>query len=253
MYVLSKLVAALISPLGTALALMALALWAIWRGHRRVAGWTLLIAWGWLYLWSTWGASLWLRGQIEADHPYVPPAQQQQAPVAVVLGGGIESPKHADTPPNLERAADRYWYAARLYHAGKAPVLLLSGGGQNTALTEAQSMAMFLQDLGVPLSAMVLEGRSLNTRQNAEEAARWLRAHGVDRILLVTSALHMPRAVRLFEQQGLQVIAAAADHEEGHYPLWRRWWPEAEALEGSARAMKEWLGMALAARGWGGA
>ena len=253
MYVFSKLVTALISPLGTALVLMAWALWALWRGRRRGAGVALVMAWAWLYLWSTWGASMWLRGQVEALYPYVPPAQQQKAPVAVVLGGGILQPQRADWPPNLERAADRYWHAARLYHAGKAPVLLLSGGGEDAVLTEAESMALFLRDLGVPQSALVLEGRSRTTGQNAAETARWLRAQGVDRILLVTSALHMPRSVRLFERQGLQVIAAAADHEQADYPLWRRWWPEAEALEGSARAMKELLGAWLAARGWAGA
>jgi uncharacterized SAM-binding protein YcdF (DUF218 family) len=253
MYVFSKLVTVLISPLGSALVLMTWSLWALWRGSHRGSVVILLIAWVWLYLWSTWGASMWLRTQIESQYPYVPPAQQQMAPVAVVLGGGISSPVRADSPPNLERAADRYWHAAQLYHAGKAPVLVLSGGGDDTALTEAQSMALFLQDLGVPESALVLEGRSRNTGQNAVEAAIWLRAQGVDRILLVTSALHMPRAIRLFEIQGLQVIAAPTDYEQFDYPLWRRWWPEAEALEGSARAMKELLGAWLAARGWAGA
>ena len=52
---------------------------------------------------------------------------------------------------------------------------------------------------------MVLEERSLNTRQNAAYGAELLKARGIDRILLVTSALHMPRAVALFKAQGLQV------------------------------------------------
>lgn len=136
------------------------------------------------------------------------------------------------------------WHAARLYHAGKAQRLLLSGGvvreGEGS---EAEAMQTLLLDLGVPASAMVLEGTSQNTRSNAAQSASLLQAQGVDTVILVTSALHMPRARRTFERMGLRVIPAPTDFEVINEP-WQasQLLPEADALNGSARAFKEWVG-----------
>jgi uncharacterized SAM-binding protein YcdF (DUF218 family) len=100
---------------------------------------------------------------------------------------------------NLGRAG-RVWYAARLFHAGKAPLVLLSGGGdlERQAFSEARAMAVFLQDLGVPAQAIALEKTSRNTRQSAAFSAALLKSRGIEHILHVTSVLHMPRAVALF-------------------------------------------------------
>jgi uncharacterized SAM-binding protein YcdF (DUF218 family) len=62
---------------------------------------------------------------------------------------------------------------------------------------EAQDMAEFLKGIGCPEKALVLEGRSRNTYENAVESAAWLREHGKKKVLLVTSAFHMRRAVPL--------------------------------------------------------
>jgi len=167
------------------------------------------------------------------------------AQAMVDLGGGIEVPQTGRT--DLNQAADRMWHAANLYKAGKAPVLILSGGlasAQGT-MTEAASMQLFLRDLGVPDAAMLLEERSVNTRENAQYTARMLSERGIPSVVLVTSALHMPRAVRLFEAQGVQVIPAATDHEFRIYPFWRRVLPDEQALDGSGRAFKEALAWLL--------
>ena len=69
-----------------------------------------------------------------------------------------------------------------------------------------------------------------------------LARRGINRILLVTSALHMPRSLALFEAQGLEVIPAATDHEVTPLPGWRKWLPDTAALDGSSRAIKEIVG-----------
>jgi len=94
----------------------------------------------------------------------------------------------------------------------------------------------------VPDSAMVLETESRNTTENARFTADILQERGIQRILLVTSALHMPRSVALFERQGLEVIPAATDHEVRPEPVWRQWMPSTDALDGSGRAIKEIVG-----------
>lgn len=100
-------------------------------------------------------------------------------------------------------------------------------------------MQAVLASLGVPLAAMVLEERSRNTRENARFSAAVLLPQGRARVLLVTSALHMPRAVALFEAQGFAVLPAATDHTGRSPPGALGWLPDAGALEGSGSALKE--------------
>ena len=103
-------------------------------------------------------------------------------------------------------------------------------------------MRQFAQDLGVHSRTMLLEERSRKTRQNAQFTAEILKAKGVSRILQVTSALHMRHAVPLFEAQDLTVIPVATDHEARSKFTAIDWLPEANALDGSALAMKEIVG-----------
>jgi uncharacterized SAM-binding protein YcdF (DUF218 family) len=238
---INTLATAALSPLGTALLLSGLA-WLLGAlGRRRLALALGGVALLWLYAWATPVASHALRAHLEAAHPPLPLAAVPQAQAMVVLGGAIAPPEAGQPYPNLGPAADRVWHAARLYHAGKAPVVVLSGGSDLTISEHPEAVAMgkLLQDLGVPASALLLEGSSRNTEQNARYSAALLRQQGVQRVLLVTSALHMPRALRHFEAQGLQVVPVATDHETSHTApraLWQRWLPNTSSLDGSARA-----------------
>lgn len=244
MFVVSKLSIALLSPLGASLFGGLLALILAWAGRRRLAFGLGALAVIWLWFWSLPVASYWVRGYLEAQHPAVAVEAMPEAQAIVVLGGGVSPPDYGEDYPNLELGADRIWHGARLLLAGKAPLVLLSGGSDPaySATSEAEAMRRFMLDLGVPSEAMVLEHRSRNTTENAECSAAMLAEQGIDRILLVTSALHMPRAKALFEAQGLTVIPAATDHEVHDWPLWRDVLPETSALDGSSRAIKEIVG-----------
>jgi len=240
----SKLVIAAVSPLGTALVLGVLAWLSGLFGNRRLAlalGGAALV---WLWVWSLPVPSNWLRGHLEAAYPVVPLHAVPSASALVVLGGGISPPQRPDDPPDLGAAADRIWYAARLYHAGKAPLLVLSGGGDPAVslTSEAAAMRGLLSALGVPERAMVLEEQSRNTRENARFSVALLRERGIGSMVLVTSALHMRRALGLFAAEGMQVFPAATDHEARRPAAWQMWLPDTGALDGSGRAMKEWLG-----------
>ncbi len=204
------------------------------------------LAFVWLWIWSLPMLSHWLGGMVENQYPQVPISALPQAQALVVLGGALSPPSGNNSDIDLNSAADRVWFAARLFHASKAPLLLLSGGSdpERHAFSEARAMAIFLADLGVPAQALLLEEQSRNTRQNATFSAALLKARGIDRILLVTSALHMPRAFALFTAQGLQVTPAATDFEASQAPPpgLLAWLPDALALDGSGRAMKELVG-----------
>ena len=229
------------------LCLAGLGLLLAWRQRLRSSMALGALAFVWLWAWSTPVLSLWLRGTVEDLYPPLPIATVPQAQAIVVLGGGIAPPSGKSTEINLNAATDRVWFAARLFHAGKAPLVLLTGGGdlERQAFSEARAMAVFLQDLGVPAQAIVLEEASRNTRQNAAFSASLLKTRGIEHILLVTSALHMPRALPLFKAQGLQVTSAPTDFEASQEPPsdLLAWLPDAGALNGSALAIKELVGL----------
>lgn len=245
----SDLVTALVSPLGTSLLLGGcgvLLTFSSRRERRRMASIVTGIALAWLWLWSTPWVSDALCGAIEAQAGPRDLVAVAPAPVIVVLGGGVSGPRPPLRPdPDLGASADRMWHTVRLYRAGKAQKLLLSGGAVRTGDgSEAQAMQRFMVDLGVPDAVMQLEATSDNTRSNADQTVQLLAGQGIDRAILVTSALHMPRARRAFERAGLQVHPAPTDFEVIDMPFdLLRLVPSAAALQASTRGMKELVGI----------
>lgn len=242
----AKFATLLISPLGTSLLLSVLALLAALLRRPR---WCLglgLTALAWLWLWSMPVAGLWLREQIEQQHPAMTILDLPKAQAIVVLGGAVSPPQPGRREANLTKAADRLWFSARLYHAGKAPLVVLSGGRMpaSSLTSEAEAMRSVLQDFGVPAEATLLESASRNTRENAALTATLLRQRGINHILLVTSALHMERALRHFVAEGLNVEPAPTDFEAlPEVDGILRYLPDAETLFGSALAFKEIVGV----------
>lgn len=243
---LDKIAIALISPLGTSLLLGLFALMLAGRQHTRMAFSFGISALVWLVLWSLPVASNILRSTVEAKYPPNTLSKLAKAEAIVVLGGGVRPAELPAQTPNLSEAADRVWHGAQLFHAGKAPLLVLSGGCIKplcaTHESEAEAMRQLVTDLGVPENALLLENRSRNTRQNAEFTYALLQLRGVSQILLVTSALHMQRAVGLFEAQGFAVTPAATDHALGNSLSIVDWLPDSAALDGSAKTFKEIVG-----------
>ena len=148
----------------------------------------------------------------------------------VVLGGGTESMDPPRQMAEVNGAGDRMLYADWLYDQGASPLILLSGGNLGfSALrgtTPAYEMQQIMLQLGVPEEAMILQEDSQNTAEDALFSAEILRELEIDEIILVTSALHMPRALALFEAQGLTVIPAPTD-----YTITTLAWSEMMALE----------------------
>lgn len=253
---LSKILTYLAMPLGTALLLAVLALFSLLAGRARLASGLALAGLSWVGLWATPAFSEAVRESLESGYPPVSAESLPRADVIVVLGGGIGVAFPPRLYPDLGDASDRVWHAARLYHAGRAPRLILSGGmlpWKSGAMSEAEAMAVFLRALGVPQDRMQLESESATTRDNALETARMMADTGAQGAILVTSALHMRRAESSFRALGIEVVPAATDHEvvkDG--PLTALdLLPDAGALEASSRALKEMLGLVVyRLRGW---
>ena len=207
----------------------------------------LLISLLWLWLWSMPLWSDFIRGQLESKFTYHAANEFPVADAIVVLGGGVRGYAGPALPAiDLNRAADREFFAAQLYKSNKSKVVILSGGADPILRTGATALGMkiFLIDLGIPARAIRIDVLSRNTVENAREVTRMVKLFKGNTILLVTSALHMQRAVWLFSQSGLKVIPAPTDFEVVRIPFsLYRLLPDAEALENSSRAAREIIGL----------
>lgn len=194
-----------------------------------------------------------LEDQYPDPGPNIAPAQ-----AIIVLGGTIHMPSGIHPASGLTGSSDRLLVALRLYRSGKAPLIFCSGGnnplgGHAGKVPEAVWMARLLEEWNIPSTAIQIEGDSFNTHENAVRSYQALAPRGMLRIILVTSAMHMPRAVGAFRKAGFQVVAVPADFHSG----WRdpdatsRWLPSATGLVDSGAALHEWLGIAIyRIRGW---
>ncbi|MEM6782343.1 MAG: YdcF family protein [Bacteroidota bacterium] len=260
-FILSKLLPQLVYPLGLACVLLVVAFWRAKQGGRVWIGLALAA----LLLGGNRFVAYGLTASLE-DKAVASRADSLAAGAIVVLGGGTQPLDPPRLTAEVSDGGDRVLYAARLWREGAAPLVVVSGGGgligAQGMQPEAASMGALLRFAGVPDSVLVAEATSRNTYENAVEAKRLLDARGITDVVLVTSAFHMPRAVRVFEAQGLTVEAAPTDFvvTEGEWARTRQrrldvqiqnLLPDAEMLQLTTRALKEYIGTTVyRLRGW---
>ena len=265
-YFLSKFLPPFIYPLGLACLLLGLALWVrrrsnwqtrltaialalLWVGGNRIVTLTLIRSLEWQFTPST---------AFKSDVP--------RADVIVVLGGATRPQAFPRQTSELNEAGDRLLCAAMLYQQGAAPYILLSGGTTpwvgSASIPGAERMADILMRIGIPREALWLETNSRNTYENRVETQALLQDRGVTKVILVTSAMHMPRSFRVFAKTGFEIIPVPTD-----YLVTQQDWeyytqpnigvqlvnllPSAENLNLTTRVLKEYVGIAIyGLRGW---
>ena len=129
----------------------------------------------------------------------------QPADAIVVLGSAVWPGERPS--PSLARRIER---GIELWQAGLAPVLAPTGGVGYYPPAEAEVMARMARAAGVPDSALVLDIEATSTSESAEKVAALARAHGWQRVLVVSEPYHLRRASWLFREQGLEVQTACA-------------------------------------------
>ena len=247
---LSKLVPLFVYPLGAVFVLGGLALVLSFTRFRMWG--SALLAAALIVLWvaSTPVLARWLIAELEGRHPPIHESEAPAADAIILLGGAVRQPLPPRVGPDLSAAADRLLAAARLYRAGKAPVIVIAAVSipwEATQASEAELTAALLVEFGVPRDVLVLETESRNTRENALNTAEIFDARGWRTGLLVTSATHMPRALATFRKVGLEVTPVATDVAVT-YPLQMGFFsflPRARVLAGTTSAVKEWIGYAV--------
>jgi uncharacterized SAM-binding protein YcdF (DUF218 family) len=179
---------------------------------------------------------------LDADLAGTPPERR----ALLVLSAGMDPDEFGE--PAMERlsedAVERCFGAARIYREHGFGRVVVSGRlGTGAPAELASGMADLLATLGVPRDKIVLETESLDTRENALYSARLARTLPVDTVVVVTSALHMPRALRMFERAGLPVVPAPVKFQPPPPEGLRRVIPSAHALRRSQRVMHEVVGL----------
>ena len=209
MYYLNKIAWALLNPLVIGL-LLAVAgiVFACLRKRKTCVG-LLVSAVTWLWFWSMPLVSNALGASLESEFEPVSVEQLPQADAIILLGGGMGAATNVYPYANIFAAADRAWHSARIYKAGKAPLIVPSGSGCDC--TEVP----FLVDLAVPREAIHVEAESRNTEENAKFVAELLKERDHPKALLVTSAWHMRRALLMYRRYApnLEIVSAACDYE----------------------------------------
>src|SRR5690606_12335106 len=121
------------------------------------------------------------------------------------------------------------------YKENRAPLIVVSGAALEGNVSEAQIMANSLKQQDIPESAVLMESRSFTTHENAVYTAEKLKQRDIKRILLVTSALHMPRAMAVFKKQGISAVAAPSAPQivVPSDPAFSFWQPNMRALAAS--------------------
>ncbi|MEH2112518.1 YdcF family protein [Nostoc sp.] len=257
---LSKLLPLFFYPLGLACVSLVVALVTLWRRPRTAAiaiAFALILL---LFCSNAWIAKSLVRS-LEWQNL---PAQIPNAEAIVVLGGATKSAFFPRPTVDLSEAGDRVIYAAQLYRQKKAPIIILSGGRidwRGSGSPESADMATILTSIGIPSEAIVQEPDSLNTYQNAVNVRKILESRGIRQVLLVTSAMHIPRSLQIFRRQGINVIPAPTDflvsegelQELGSTPKAAilNLLPDTDNLHQFTIALKEYIGSFIyRLRGW---
>ncbi|MBO3461693.1 YdcF family protein [Aetokthonos hydrillicola Thurmond2011] len=208
---LSKLLPLFFYPLGIISICLLVSLVMVWKRPRTAALAITLALIVLLFSSNAWVARLMVRS---LEWQNLPLKEIPTAEAIVVLGGATKPALPPRPTVDLNEHGDRVIYAAQLYRQKKAPVIILSGGRIDWAgegPSESADMATILTSIGIPSEAIIEEPNSLNTYQNAVNVKKILDSRGIHHILLVTSAIHMPRSLLIFKRQGIDAIPTPTD------------------------------------------
>lgn len=242
MYYINKIVGFIVSPIGGVIAGL-LCSWAFsLLGRKRVAKWVGCLTVAWLWLWMTpimtWVVGVPLEREFLVDGRVPMVETFPESDVIVLLGGSMGIETNLSSYAEMWPSADRVWQSARLYKAGKAPIVIATGNGAiDTTLP-------LLKDFGLPGGIV-----SFHDARNTEEEAKLVERMGYKKILLVTSAWHMKRARLMFEKYApsVEVVCAPADFENSIVAArpfsFSDFLPDPGAFMGNSVALHEWVGI----------
>jgi len=199
-----------------------------------------------IYMFSTPIFSRYLSSMVETDSALdIAQLKNNMAEAIVVLGCSRYS-----NAPEFNKADSvsactlvRLRYAAILHKATKLPILVSGGSVYDEQIAEAEMMqGVLIDEFGI--NVQWVEAKSRNTMENAKQAAELLKTDNINKMILVTHAIHMPRAKYAFSKFGLDILPAPTNYystKDGK-PNYFDFLPSAYAFYISHMALHEMVG-----------
>lgn len=186
-----------------------LLLFALWKKQR----WPILVALAVLWIGSMPCVGARLIGWVESKYPALPVATAGPADAIVVLGGIIGPRVEPGSVANLMETGERFEAGVALQQAGRAPHLVFTGAkmGWPDGKTEGDELKRLALTRGVPTESVLVTDFVGNTADEARVVAGMMQARGWQKVILVTSAWHMPRAAYQFKRAGVECIIFPVD------------------------------------------
>ena len=251
MLILIKLLYAWLLPPGIFLLAIA-AMYCYYRKSKHAKG--LLWLFALIYLLSISAVSDQIIKPLEYRYDQPAVSEMKGAQAIVVLAGGSYDgvPDFDGTGQDSESSTVRLAAGLRLHRVLHLPVVYSGGTVIGEKATEASIGLRFLKACGVKEKYLIKEDRSRNTAENAKYVKEICQQRKFEKVILVTSAFHMPRSVAFFEREGVDVIPYPTDYKTSKN-LRRNafdFTPSADCLEHTSIAMKEYLGLLAVKMGW---
>ena len=237
MLFLNKLLPVFVLPVGVVAILVTLAALRRWRAVG-VAAAALLVALSLPVVGNV------LLGALERVHPPLRVADVPAADAVLVLGGVMSPARAPGLLPEWADSVERFEAGVALVAADRARVLLFTGDPRGS---EGATLRRLAIARGVPEDRIAVIGEVGNTADEAAQLRRHAAAHGLRRGVLVTSAWHLPRAVRQFRGAGVELVPFPVDYRAlpNRQLPYTDWLPTASALEKTELALRECYGIAF--------
>lgn len=240
LFTLKKIIGMLVMPLPfISIMIVAAALLCLFR-RLRLGRSLLITAFSLLFVLSLPVTVHCIAQPLEYAHPLY---RNQPVEFVIVLGGYHRSNDKIPISSLLSSVSMvRLSEGIRIYRQNPGSRLLLSGYNGADRISQAEAMALVAEAYGVPREDMILEPRAQDTD---DEAMYWSAVVQDRPHALVTSAVHMPRAMALFQRHGTTPVSAPTEFmtADGFEPRWQDWVPSGWALSSVERAWHEYVGI----------
>jgi len=182
---------------------------------------------------------------LESDYQLSKPFNIEPGDAVVVLSGMIRTINSKDgLDYEFGEASDRIFAGINLIKEKKAPKLILTRGKLpwSVGIPEGEYLREIAINNGISESNILLTKNVENTDQEAK-AIKKLLSDDKSKVLLVTSAFHMPRAQKVFEAAGINVVPFPVDFQKGLSKItFMSFMPSANALSGTSFFVREMIG-----------
>ena len=247
---MSSFLSFLILPLPLLIFLIIATVFFLWRKRQNISKSFLVITVGWLLLISIPFLPNMLVIELEDRYTTfsVTSLINNQQPVNIlVLGAGHSDDQRFPANDNLaEPALVRLSEGIRIHRLIPGSFIVASASGYKNGITQAEVTRNAAILLGVDPSRIKMQKKPENTKQEASEYKRMFG--DTAQLILVTSAIHMPRAMKLFRKVGLNPLPAPTNHliKKGKHRDFGWWMPSSGNIRKMESAVHEYVGLVWA-------